>query len=143
MAIDASQLKIDLEEKEHWRRRLSVTVPANIVESERQKAAAKLASRLKLPGFRKGKIPTTVIEQRYGQALRQDRHQRPGEVVEGDRLLEPYVDQLFLPDVAQGEGSRQLELGARVIAAGVGERRPGAAQRPFPQTHQVQVGRVD
>lgn len=72
MAIDASQLKIDLEEKERWRRRLSVTVPAPVVETERQKAAAKLASRVKLPGFREGKVPTRVIEQRYGQALRQE-----------------------------------------------------------------------
>lgn len=72
MAIDASKLKIDLEEQERWRRRLSVTVPAPIVETERQKTAAKLASRLKLPGFRKGKIPTRVIEQRYGRALRQE-----------------------------------------------------------------------
>jgi len=72
MAIDASQLKIDLEEKERWRRRLSVTVPAPIVETERQKAAAKLASRVNLPGFREGKVPTSVIEQRYGQTLRQE-----------------------------------------------------------------------
>ena len=72
MAIDASKLKIDLEEQERWRRRLSVTVPAPIVETERQKAAQKLASRLKLPGFRKGKIPARVIEQKYGQALRQE-----------------------------------------------------------------------
>lgn len=72
MAIDASKLKVSLEEKERWRRTLSVTVPAALVEEERQRAAEKLASRMKLPGFRKGKIPASVVEKRYGQALRQE-----------------------------------------------------------------------
>jgi len=72
MAIDASRLQVSVEEKERWRRRMSVTVPADLVEEEREKAAEKLASRLDLPGFRKGKVPTGVVEQKYGAALRQE-----------------------------------------------------------------------
>lgn len=72
MAIDASDLKIDLEESERWRRRLSVTVPARLVEEERKKAADKLASQIKMPGFREGKIPRAVVEKRYGQQVRQE-----------------------------------------------------------------------
>jgi len=72
MAIDASKLTVSLEEKERWRRTLSVTVPGELVEEEREKAARKLASRVKLPGFRKGKVPSSVVEKRYGDALRQE-----------------------------------------------------------------------
>nr|NIP59167.1 trigger factor [Gemmatimonadota bacterium]NIR79576.1 trigger factor [Gemmatimonadota bacterium]NIT88267.1 trigger factor [Gemmatimonadota bacterium]NIU32065.1 trigger factor [Gemmatimonadota bacterium]NIU36665.1 trigger factor [Gemmatimonadota bacterium] len=72
MAIDASKLRVSLEEKERWRRTLSVTVPADLVEEERRRAAKKLASRMKLPGFREGKIPASVVEKRYGQTVRQE-----------------------------------------------------------------------
>jgi trigger factor len=72
MPIEASRLRIDLQEKERWRRTLKVTVPAELVQEERQKAAAKLAKRLKLPGFRAGKVPAAVIERRFGGALNQE-----------------------------------------------------------------------
>lgn len=72
MTIDASKLRIALEEGEAWRRTMSVTVPAAVVEAEREKAAGKLAKRLNLPGFRKGKVPSDLVEKRYGSALRQE-----------------------------------------------------------------------
>lgn len=72
MTVDAAQLKIALEEKEHWRRTLSVTVPAQVVAQQRQEIADRLAKRLKLPGFRKGKIPASVVEKKFGGALDQE-----------------------------------------------------------------------
>ncbi|MFC1574667.1 trigger factor [Gemmatimonadota bacterium] len=72
MTIDPSTLKVDLEEQDSWRRRLTVTVPAGTVQTERAKIVQKLGGRLKLPGFRKGKIPTHVVEQRFGPAVDQD-----------------------------------------------------------------------
>jgi trigger factor len=72
MTIDASSLRIALEEEERWRRRLTVTVPASEVDSGRDEAMKKLSSRLKLPGFRKGKIPPNVLEQRFGSSLQQE-----------------------------------------------------------------------
>jgi trigger factor len=72
MAIDPSTLRIDLEEQDAWRRRLTVTVPAGTVQTERNKIVQKLGGKLKLPGFRKGKIPTNVVEQRFGPAVDQE-----------------------------------------------------------------------
>lgn len=72
MAIDPSTLRIDMEEQEAWSRRLTVTVPAGTVEAERNKIIQKLGGRLKLPGFRKGKIPKGVVEKRFGPAVDQD-----------------------------------------------------------------------
>jgi len=72
MAIDPSALRIELEEQEAWQRRLTVTVPAETVLTERNQIVQKLGGRLKLPGFRKGKIPTNVVEQRFGAAVNQD-----------------------------------------------------------------------
>ncbi len=72
MAIDASRLRIAVEEKERWRRTLQVTVPADIVEEEREKAARKLAGRVKMHGFRKGRIPANVVEKRFGESLERE-----------------------------------------------------------------------
>jgi len=61
-----------VQEEERWRRRMSVTVPAAIVKEEERKAAKKLASQARLKGFRKGHVPSKVIESRFGGALRQE-----------------------------------------------------------------------
>jgi trigger factor len=72
MSIDPSRLNVTVDEQEQWRRRMNVTVPAAIVQEEERKAAQKLASRVKMKGFRKGRVPTNVIEGRFSGALRQE-----------------------------------------------------------------------
>ncbi|MBT8395494.1 MAG: trigger factor [Gemmatimonadetes bacterium] len=72
MTTDSSNLRIELEEQDAWRRRLTVTVPAGTVQTEKNKIIQKLGGRLKLPGFRKGKIPANVVEQRFGSAIDQE-----------------------------------------------------------------------
>jgi trigger factor len=72
MNLDASSLQISVEEGERWRRHMSVTIPASIVQEEERKAASQLASRARLKGFRKGHVPRKVIESRFGGALRQE-----------------------------------------------------------------------
>ena len=72
MVIEGTQLEVSVEEGERWRRTMSVTVPVGVVKSERQRITGKLASRLKLPGFRKGHVPSAVLEQRFGDALKRE-----------------------------------------------------------------------
>lgn len=72
MTLDVSDLQISIEEQESWRRLMSVTIPASVVQAEERKAAQQLASRARLKGFRKGRVPTKVIENRFGGALRQE-----------------------------------------------------------------------
>ena len=72
MNLDVSDLQISIDEQEAWRRVMSVTVPASIVQAEERQAAKQLASRARLKGFRKGRVPTKVIENRFGGALRQE-----------------------------------------------------------------------
>ena len=69
MAIEGTQLQISVEEGERWRRTMSVTVPSGVVSSERQRLTGELAARVKLPGFRKGHVPSSVVEKRFGDSL--------------------------------------------------------------------------
>ena len=69
MAIEGTQLQISVEEGERWRRTMSVTVPSGVVSSERRRLTGELAARVKLPGFRKGHVPSSVVEKRFGDSL--------------------------------------------------------------------------
>lgn len=98
MAIDAGTLKIDLEEKERWRRTLSVTVPASVVSAERRRILQKLGGRMKMPGFRSGQVPASVVEKRYGSAVNQEMLDR----VIGDAYKEALRLESLSP-ISQGE----------------------------------------
>ena len=54
---------------EGLKRAFSVVVPATDITAEREKRLAELGKDLRLPGFRPGKIPPRVVQQRYGQAV--------------------------------------------------------------------------
>ena len=50
-------------------RRVSITVDAGHVAATRRKESKKLGKRIRLKGFRKGKVPPRVIEERYGPEI--------------------------------------------------------------------------
>ena len=54
---------------EGLKRAFTVVVPAADIETKRAARLANLGKTLKLPGFRPGKIPPTVVRQRYGTAV--------------------------------------------------------------------------
>ena len=52
---------------------LSVTVPAEKVDKAIDQAFKKVVKQINVPGFRKGKVPRQIFEQRFGvEALYQD-----------------------------------------------------------------------
>ncbi|HUF12882.1 MAG TPA: trigger factor [Longimicrobiales bacterium] len=61
-----------MDEPRSWARRLTITVPAERVALERKNVAKRVATRVNLPGFRKGKAPSSVIEKKYGPAIEQE-----------------------------------------------------------------------
>jgi len=65
-------MNIEVTELERWRRRLTVTVPADSVKVRRGQALKRLSGRLNLKGFRKGKVPAGLVARRYGPAVEQE-----------------------------------------------------------------------
>jgi len=53
-------------------RHIQVSVPAEAVKDAEDKAARRYASTVRLPGFRPGKAPPTVVRQKFGEAIRQE-----------------------------------------------------------------------
>ncbi len=54
---------------EGLKRGFKVVVPAGDIAAQRDKRLAELGRDLRLPGFRPGKVPPKVVQQRYGQAV--------------------------------------------------------------------------
>jgi trigger factor len=53
-------------------RRIQVSVPVEVVREAEEKAARRYASTVRLPGFRPGKAPATVVRKKFGEAIRQE-----------------------------------------------------------------------
>lgn len=61
-------MKIETQIQEDQQARLKVTFDDDLVEQAKHKAARKLASKAKIPGFRPGKAPYAVIVRQFGEA---------------------------------------------------------------------------
>ncbi|HEY1953276.1 MAG TPA: trigger factor [Gemmatimonadaceae bacterium] len=53
-------------------RYIQVSVPVEAVKDAEEKAARRYASTVRLPGFRPGKAPATVVRRKFGDAIRQE-----------------------------------------------------------------------
>ncbi len=67
-----TELRVEVQQPTSWSRRLSVTVPSERVRRVRQSVAAKIATSVRLPGFRKGKTPASLVERQFGPAIEQE-----------------------------------------------------------------------
>ncbi len=65
-------MKVKVSEPESWKRVLSIEVPGEDVEKVFEEKLAKIKKDLKLDGFRSGKVPKSIVMQRYGEAIRAD-----------------------------------------------------------------------
>lgn len=72
----ASGLEVNVIEGERCRRTLEVSAPAEFVDRERVAATRKYASRMKMKGFRKGRVPPSVIDKRFGRAIEEEAVER-------------------------------------------------------------------
>ena len=68
------QLDVAVEVGDGWTRRLTITIPPERVGRARAAERKRLGKRVRIKGFRRGKIPSDVLEQRYGDFL--DEHVR-------------------------------------------------------------------
>jgi trigger factor len=78
------------------RREIQVEVPADIVSRETEKVIQKMQKVARLPGFRRGKVPSTVIKQRFAEEIK-------SEVVESliPRYFQQEAEQQKLVPVSQ------------------------------------------
>ena len=54
------------------KRELTIEIPADVVNSERDAIVSRYATLARIPGFRKGKVPASVVRQRFADEIKND-----------------------------------------------------------------------
>jgi trigger factor len=65
-------MQVTVETPQGLERRLTITVPAESIDSAVKSRLQQLAKTQRINGFRPGKVPVNVIKKRYGQAVREE-----------------------------------------------------------------------
>lgn len=79
-------------DKEDRRVLLEIEVPSTVVEQEAERVYRKLVHQISIPGFRRGKVPRSIVEQRMGRDLFYEEVQR-------DLLNDAFVEAIARTDL--------------------------------------------
>lgn len=93
-------MQVSLETTSSLERRLTVGVPADVVDGEVNRRLEDAARSARINGFRKGKVPMSVVRQRFGQGIRQE--------VLGD-VINRSLDDAFRKENLRPAGRPQIE----------------------------------
>ena len=80
-------MQVSVETTQGLGRRVTITVAADSIENAVKKELVEVAKKVRIDGFRKGKVPMNVVAQRYGASVRQD--------VLGDLMQRGFVDAII------------------------------------------------
>jgi trigger factor len=94
-------IDVAVEELEAWKRRLTITVDAKHVLQARAKERKKLSKKLRLKGFRAGKVPTHIVEQKYGDLVDQRTVQSLVEDAYREAVRRQSLDPIGAPEFGQ------------------------------------------
>ncbi|MEE1866626.1 trigger factor [Pseudomonas auratipiscis] len=100
-------MQVSVENTSALERRMTIAVPAERVENEVNKRLQQTARRAKVAGFRPGKVPMSVIRQRYEDAARQEAF---GDLVQAS-FYEAVVEQKLNPAGAPAVEPKSFEKG--------------------------------
>ncbi|GAB2995159.1 trigger factor [Psychrosphaera aestuarii] len=62
-------MQVSLETTQGLERKITITVPAETVETQVKARLREVGKTTRIDGFRKGKVPVSVLEKRYGQSV--------------------------------------------------------------------------
>ncbi|WP_223462327.1 MULTISPECIES: trigger factor [unclassified Pseudomonas] len=100
-------MQVSVENTTALERRMSVTVPAERIESQVNKRLQQTAQKAKIAGFRPGKVPMSEIKRRFGADARQE---AVGDVIQSS-FYEAVVEQKLNPAGQPSIEPKSLEAG--------------------------------
>ncbi|CAJ0993112.1 trigger factor [Pantoea sp. Nvir] len=65
-------MTVSVETTQGLGRRITITIPSDSIETAVKKELTEVAKKVRIDGFRKGKVPASIIIQRYGASVRQE-----------------------------------------------------------------------
>ncbi|NBB08002.1 trigger factor [Pseudomonas sp. SLFW] len=100
-------MQVSVENTSALERRMTIGVPAERIETEVNKRLQQTARKAKIPGFRPGKVPMSVIRQRYEDGARQE---ALGDLIQAT-FYEAVVEQKLNPAGAPSVEPKTFEKG--------------------------------
>jgi trigger factor len=100
-------MQVSVENTSALERRMTIGVPAERIETEVNKRLQQTARKAKIPGFRPGKVPMSVIRQRYEDGARQE---ALGDLIQAT-FYEAVVEQKLNPAGAPAVEPKTFEKG--------------------------------
>lgn len=100
-------MQVSVESTSALERRMSITVPAERIETQVNKRLQQTAQKAKIPGFRPGKVPMSVIRQRFEADARQE---AVGDVIQSS-FYEAVAEQKLAPAGQPSVEPKVLEKG--------------------------------
>src|SRR3989442_4809520 len=130
-------MKVEVEAIEGCKRRLAVEAPADVVQQEWERAYVRVQKQARLPGFRKGYVPRSLVKLHFADDVRREvaEHLIPDiyrRAISGARLDPP--DEAHPPEGKLEEGAplRFLALVEGKTARELGEDQSGEGQHAPP-----------
>jgi len=116
-------MKVAVEEMERCKRRVVVEAPADVVTKEWERAYGRVQKQARLPGFRKGHVPRSLVKVHFADDVRREVAQHLIPDVYRQALSEARLDPVNEPDLQDVK----LEEGAPLTFTAVVEIKPEIA----------------
>ena len=130
-------MAVNVETLDKLERKMTLTLPVNVIQSEVDSRLKRLARTVKMDGFRPGKVPMNVVAQRYGYSVHYEvMNDKVGEAF-AQAANEAKLRVAGQPKITEKEQSPEGELAfdavfevfPEVKIADLAHRRSGEAQR--------------
>ena len=112
---------LSLEDVGPCRKQLRVEVPAPAVEAETERVIREYGQRVRLPGFRKGKVPVELVRRRFAKDIEQEVKERLLPRYWKQAQAESAIEPLLPPEVDE---VAELEPGLPLTFTATVETRP-------------------
>ena len=116
-------MKVEVEEIEGCKRRLAVEAPADVVQQEWERAYGRIQKQARLPGFRKGHVPRSLVKVHFADDVRREVAEHLIPDVWRKAISEARIEPVNEPDLQEVK----LEEGAPLSFVAVVEVKPTIA----------------
>src|SRR5581483_3586005 len=120
-------MKVAVEEMEGCKRRLAVEAPADVVQKAWERAYGRVQKEARLPGFRKGRVPRSLVKLHFAADVRREVAEHLIPDVFRQAVSEAHLEPVDEPDLQEV----RLEEGAPLSFVAVVEVRPTIELRDY------------
>lgn len=107
-------MKVTVEQVGPCRKALRIEVPAEQVTAEFQKVIKEIAAHARIPGFRQGKAPASVVEKQFSKDALEQTRERLVPMAYQEALRQQSLKPVAVVDVSDIQINRQLPLSFKV-----------------------------